>query len=315
MVAMNKLPNLIIGGVNKAGTTSLHTYLSWHPAICGSIIKETNYFVPLLYNKELPPIDKYMEYFRDCNSQNKYLMESTPRYIYGGEKIAKRIYEQLGMIKVIFLLRDPIQRLFSYYRHMKDNGEVSQNVLFDAYVGKATKDFSVLTKGKIHKYINVYEENVYIRGLAQGFYCDYLTGWYNIFGDSIKIYHFEGLKNNPIQLMKQICNWLEIDSSIYESATFSIENKRINYRSKRIHKILLSINDKFESFFRTHYYLKNSLRSMYYLFNESKSKKEIISDSILKQLELLYEPYNKQLVRLLCSKGYSDYPNWLDKYS
>lgn len=307
-----KLPNLIIAGVNKAGTTSLHTYLSWHPAICGSSIKETNYFVPILYNQNLPPIDKYKEYFRDCNNQSKYLMESTPRYIYGGGKIAKVIYEQLGLIKIIFLLRDPIQRLFSYYRHMKDNGEVPQTMLFDNYVERALNDLNNLTKGKSLKGINVYEENVYVRGLAQGFYCDYLPAWYDIFEDSVKVYFFEDLKYNPVKFMNQICNWLDIDAAMYRSVNYSIENKRICYRNKMLHKIATFVNGTFEGFLRTYYPLKNILRNIYYMVNESNHKGEVMSGTTLNRLQLLYKPYNAKLINILNHRGYTDFPEWLE---
>ena len=120
---------------------------------------------------------------------------------------------------------------------MKDNDEVQQNMFFDDYVERALKDLNNLVDRKSHNCINVYSENVYIRGLAQGFYADYLPDWYNNFGDSVKIYFFEDLKNNPSQLMKRICNWLEIDAAIYESANFSIENK--NYKKLNRTQLLL----------------------------------------------------------------------------
>ena len=44
-----RLPNLVIAGVPKAGTTSLFNYLAQHPDICPSDVKETRYFEPLRY--------------------------------------------------------------------------------------------------------------------------------------------------------------------------------------------------------------------------------------------------------------------------
>ncbi len=65
----NKLANLIIAGVNKAGTTSLFYYLSAHPEICGSKDKETCYFLPLLYDQQVAPISEYEKQFSHCESE------------------------------------------------------------------------------------------------------------------------------------------------------------------------------------------------------------------------------------------------------
>ena len=91
-----KLPNLIIAGVNKAGSTSLFHYLSQHPEVCGSKDKETCYFLPLLYNESISPITNYEAQFSHCG-KSAYRLEATPAYIYGGEKIAAEIKKRLGM--------------------------------------------------------------------------------------------------------------------------------------------------------------------------------------------------------------------------
>ena len=52
-MTLQRLPNLIIAGANRAGTTSLYAYLSRNKDICESTIKEKKYFMKVLYNKEL----------------------------------------------------------------------------------------------------------------------------------------------------------------------------------------------------------------------------------------------------------------------
>src|SRR5215470_4775396 len=89
------LANLIIAGVNRSATTSLFTYLSEHPQVCASTIKETNYFLPVVKESALEPIEAYAEYFKRFKNQ-KYRMEASPRYIFGGAKIAEAIYRRLG---------------------------------------------------------------------------------------------------------------------------------------------------------------------------------------------------------------------------
>lgn len=311
-----KLPNLIIAGANRSGTTSLYTYLSKHKNVCVSTVKETNYFMPVFYNKNLLSIEKYASYFKHCNINSEYIMEASPRYFFGGEKIARAIYEQLGLVKVVFLLRDPVWRLFSYYRQRKASGELIRNMCFEEYVDRALIDFNNLRiNNNNYKNINVYNVNVYIRGLAQGFYYDYLAQWYNIFGDSIKVFFFEDLKRDPYLFMNDVCNWLEIDSAIYNSGNFSVENKSISYKSYRLQSLAGAINDKFEGFFRKYRPLKSILREIYYFINELTNEKEGISTETFKKLDSVYEPYNKQLFDMLSYRGYSDLKERLWKNS
>ncbi|HUM46243.1 MAG TPA: hypothetical protein PLD84_04915, partial [Chitinophagales bacterium] len=110
-----RLPNLIIGGVHKAGTTSVFTYLSMHPEVCGSSTKEIGFFMPLKYGKEIPSMKEYATYFSHCDAAKRYRLEASPSYLYGKEVIAKRILQELGKdAKMVFIFRNPADRLFSF---------------------------------------------------------------------------------------------------------------------------------------------------------------------------------------------------------
>src|SRR5688572_28049600 len=113
-----KLANLIIAGVNKAGSTSLFHYLSAHPAICGSRDKETCYFLPVLYNEPLAPISRYESQFSGCGP-SRYRLEATPGYITGGKRMVETISETLGSVKIIIILKEPVDRLVSFFKRKK----------------------------------------------------------------------------------------------------------------------------------------------------------------------------------------------------
>ncbi len=127
-------PNLVIAGVNKAATTSLFMYLSAHPQICASRVKETQYFLPLRYGAtNLPPLSEYLIEFDHCN-QVSYVMEATAGYYYGGLAVTQTIKNSLGDVKIILSFREPISRLFSYYKFKKSSLELDQSVSFDEYI-------------------------------------------------------------------------------------------------------------------------------------------------------------------------------------
>jgi hypothetical protein len=130
------LPNLIIAGVNKGGTTSLFSYLSRHSEICPFAKKELCYFLPLTYGEKMLPIEEYSQYFQQQYDGQKYIMESTPGYFYGRKLIPQAIKNDLGNIKILIILREPISRLFSFYRFQKSMLKLDQNITFNEYINQ-----------------------------------------------------------------------------------------------------------------------------------------------------------------------------------
>lgn len=306
------LPNLIIAGVMKAATTSLYTYLSRHPDICASSIKETNYFMPLAYGQSIQDLPEYTNYFKHYDrNKHKYNMEASPEYFYGGRKLAMAIHEYLGLIKVIIVLREPIDRLLSFYKHVKRNNEIPTNMSFDLFVNTALEAFRSHKHEDENGTVNVYLENVFVRGIAEGFYIDYLRAWDSIFGGSIKVGFFENLRKDPLSFMIELCNWLKIDPMIYRSLEFTIENRSVVPRNKLFHRIAGSVNVRFEKFFRKQYQIKRLVRNAYLYLNEAKEEENFLSDRTHKQLESLYAKYNTQLLAFLKCRAYSKFPTWL----
>ena len=129
------LPNLLIIGVPKAGTTSIFSYLNLHPQVFGSNPKEPGYFHPLRWGEELADIAKYEQAFLGYSNQ-KYAMEATPGYFYGGKKLSNEMKKLLPDSKVIVVLRDPVQRLFSFYKYKLSLGHIPSNLSFESYLDK-----------------------------------------------------------------------------------------------------------------------------------------------------------------------------------
>ncbi|MFO0793947.1 MAG: sulfotransferase domain-containing protein [Candidatus Brocadiaceae bacterium] len=297
---MEVKPNLIIAGVTKGGTTSIFSYLSHHPDICTSSIKETCYFLPLRYGNEIAPISEYTKYFKHYKNE-KYRVEATPGYFYGNKFIPQKIYETLGKVKILIVLREPISRLFSFYKALKTRILISKDMTFDEYI-EMCKNYMEPPKDR--------ETDTIYRGVREGLYSNYFGEWYNYFGDSLKVTFFEYLQENPLLLMHDLCDWLEIDPSIYSTQQFTIENKSVLYKNKSMHKLGLYINKNLESLFRKLPKMKLVLRNIYYGVNES-SMNERISREIHTLLESIYAPYNKILFNMLKENNQKNFPGWL----
>ncbi len=295
-----KLPNLIIAGVVKAGTTSIYSYFSRHPDICCSSIKETCYFSGYRYYKPIEPFEKYEGYFTHCAGQ-KYIMEATPGYFEGGKRVATQIKEQVGDIKILIVLRDPIDRLLSFVKYHKSMVHLEKDLSFDQYI-KMCEAMPFEER--------VEQDNDRYWGIDGGMYSNYIEDWFEVFGDKLKIAFFDDLKKDSLGLLKDLSQWLEIDYKPFEEMTLEVENKSVNYKNKVLQQLALTINTVGEKFWRANPELKTSLREAYYKFNGAPHKDKI-SDEMRAYLKTIYAPYNKKLKEQLISHGYTNLPKWI----
>ena len=113
------LPNLVMIGGLKCGTTSLHHYLNLHPAISMSRPKELNFFVEEL-NWNLGP-EWYGSHFDPAATVRG---ETSPHYTDRPrlEGVAKRMRELIPHANVVYMVRDPIDRMLSHYLHNVGGG-------------------------------------------------------------------------------------------------------------------------------------------------------------------------------------------------
>jgi hypothetical protein len=294
------LPNLIIAGVHKAGTTSLYSYLSKHPQVCASFTKEISFFRPLLLGEDLPPIDEYSSFFTHCRAET-FRMEASPTYFYGGELIARRMQQELGDIKVIVVFRDPTDRLVSFFKRAVSKSVLPESLEFADYIEMSRRQAG-------HA-----EYNAYTRGVREGKYIDYLKPWHEIFGKNLKVLFFEDLKRDAHSFTANTCEWLGLSDDCYGDHDFTIENKTFQYRNRRFHKYMMGLYLGSESFWRRNDTLKKKLRKIYFLFNVDRGKRlETVDDATILQLKELYSPYNIELKKYLLSLGYDDLPAWLE---
>lgn len=121
------LPDFFIAGVQKAGTTSLYSYMAQHPQILPALKKEIYYFAERFtrgqrwYRSHFPTRRE-----RDALSAQLGLPvltgESTPYYIYHPLAL-QRIHAMIPQARLVILLRNPTERAYSHYNHAVKRGE------------------------------------------------------------------------------------------------------------------------------------------------------------------------------------------------
>lgn len=117
---LRPLPDFLIIGAQKAGTSSLYKYLLQHPAILPAYQKEIHYFtIPDLYFKG----EKwYRGHFPTGLVKGQRLTgEASPSYLFF-PLVPERVYQMMPQVKIIVLLRDPVARAFSNYHHQVRRG-------------------------------------------------------------------------------------------------------------------------------------------------------------------------------------------------
>mgnify|MGYP006290587211 CR=1 FL=1 len=118
-MAEGRLPTFIIIGAMKAGTTSLYRYLEVHPQITMSRRKEINFFVAeKSWNKGA------RWYKRQFTGPGPCFGEASPNYTkYPAFKgVPSRMHEVVPQVRLIYVVRDPLQRIVSHYKHNVDAG-------------------------------------------------------------------------------------------------------------------------------------------------------------------------------------------------
>jgi hypothetical protein len=295
-----RLPNLVIAGVGGAGTTSLFFYLAQHADICPSNRKELRFFSPLKYGETTGSLNTYAEHVAHCSNE-KYAMEATPGYFYGNRRLVSALKTTLRDPHVIVSLRDPVERLWSSYRYVKSRMEIDEQVSLTDYIAAAEK----LRRAGTDRL----RENRAYWGLSGGFYSEFIGEWLEALGPRFRVVFFEDLASDPMAVVSELCDWLEIDPEPAGGFDYSVENRTVQYRRRSLQRIALAVNNRGEVLFRRRPRLKRLLRRLYYRVNSAPSDSSFPKET-RRYLQVLYAPSNRALAAELARRGYGSLPAW-----
>lgn len=205
--AVGALPNTIIIGAMKCGTTSLHDYLSYHPSISMSRRKETNFFVH--HQNWSKGLGWYRSHFPEAN---EVVGESSPNYarfpVFPG--VPERMHMVVPGAKLILCVRDPIKRMVSHYIHSYSLGRENRSV---------------------EEAFRQRENNPYL--LCSRYYYQ-LEQYLHYFDPSqIKLVVLEELYKNPEGTLQDVFGFLGVDPTYQDSRFASASKKMPAARTRR----------------------------------------------------------------------------------
>jgi hypothetical protein len=298
-----RIANLVIAGVPKAGTGSLFAYLAQHPDVCGSSKKETgyfNYYSPWRKQGPPPPVEEYARYWAHWNGE-RYRLEATPTYCYGGPEVREALRTVLDRPKVIITLREPAERLWSAYTFQHSVGNNAQIGSFEQYldvVEQRRRDGVPLVPGDG------------MHGLHIGFYADYLGDWFDEFGDDFRVVFLEDTRRDPRAVVSGLFEWLGIDPAAVAGIDFDPRKVTRPPRSKRLANVARSLKRRGEQLNVLPTGAQQRLRPLYARLNAGELT-ERFDPELRSRVQEIYRESNKLTADLLTEHGYTDLPQWL----
>lgn len=199
-------PTFIVIGAAKAGTTALYWYLSEHPHVHMSPVKETNFFAfglddsghplygdPDLHRFPIRDWDSYLELFSGAGD-SKAIGEASPIYL-ECPQAAGRIAAALPDVKIICGLRNPVDRAYSDYQmYLRNRGQ-------DLVAGEALSPGAAWARPDSH-------------WMRIGRYHDMLSRYLTVFRrDQVHVYLFEEMKRQPLEVVQDVYRFLGLDPS------------------------------------------------------------------------------------------------------
>lgn len=229
-------PKFMIIGAQKAGTTALYTYLSRHPEVAATETKELHFFnCPCRYSRGL---EYYHSLFPRVESHPSLLtFDASPGYLHHGTAY-RNIYRYNPQLKIIALLRNPIDRAFSAWSMYGKRYERNRNWYFDDWVRfcNGENEEAHFSRRRIQHFSSfeyvVQEEIEYLSAnrktvleapiVTHGLYHEQLSRYYSLFpATSICIIESDHFRNHTHDVLRQIELFLGLSPHEWEKENLS----------------------------------------------------------------------------------------------
>lgn len=284
------LPNTFVLGAAKCGTTALVDYLYQNKKVYKGRTKECHFFNDAhAYHAGLRAYSK--KYFSGANN-HAVRLDATPAYLRLPDLVGSRLQIAYGMevknLKFIVMVRDPVSRAYSHYRHMCRSG------LED-------KDFEQAIKLEEERLEKTFRGSVWWGYLSDSYYAYQLNKWLCYINRSqLLILDQKNLKEQPQSSLNTVCDFLKIDRFPVEPITsnsaavarYASLGKIVNSRSAAtiLGKRILGP------------FLARRLRRAFNSWNQSPIKADRDSPSIpeisVRQRKRLYALFEKDLEKM-----------------
>lgn len=237
------LPNFLIVGAAKCGSTALYYYLNQHPEISFPTLKEPKFLTA--HAQSFPHLgigDKSVDKFTIkthpeyeklyLKIQNKKVGDASADTLYFYQQSIPKIKQTLGDIPILIVLRNPTKRAFSAYQYLKRDSR--ETLPFDQALGmeeeRLTKNFDFVwgykNGGLYYKQVKAFMENF----------------------SKVMVILQEDLAKNPTNTLKNVFQFLEVEENI--NIDSHVQHNESGIPTNFLTRFLLSRNNPISTFFR-----------------------------------------------------------------
>lgn len=232
---MSRFPNLFIIGAPKSGTTSLYHYLSGHPQVFMSQVKEPGYFARDL-TAQTPDntmrfgVDEgaYLALF-EAADEARYAGEGSVRYLYSHDA-AGLIHDAEPAARIVAMLRNPVDMAHSLHAHMLAGGAEDIVEFEEALAAEDDRHAGKRIPPTANPRLSTYRDRAR--------YGEQLPRWLDTFGrERVHVIIFEDFARQPAVEFRRVLEFLGVDAD-YQPESFAAYNVAHGSRSKRLRALL-----------------------------------------------------------------------------
>ena len=292
LIEGNMLPNFVIAGAARCGTTSLYYYLKQHPEIGFPDKKEPKFFSAKAQNfphngpgdhtvdrAMVHDFGEYEKLFQNLG-KTQLVGEASSDYLYYHKTSAEEMYSVLGDIPIILCLRNPIDRAYSAYNNLvRDQRET---LGFEEALASEEKRLS-----ENWDWMWAYK--------AGGLYAEQVETFQHVFSN-VKVILFEDLKEDADAIVKELFDFLgvdsqmQVDTSTRYSHSGKAKNKLVAFLSNRANPVAFALR---------RFALKLAPRSFLEKIASRSLEQEGMSAAARLQLKTYFEEDVKRLEKVL----------------
>lgn len=219
-MASPRVPDFFLVGAAKAGTTSLFSYLTQHPAVFIPSIKEPNFFSDYP-KREFRTLESYLRLYSGCPA-DVMAGDASPSYL-PSRSAASRIHALQPDARIMIMLRNPTDRAYSLYWQRRK--WFSEELSFeDALAAEEERIKGGCTFG--HRYVST------------NLYCEQIERFRVAFGDElVQIYLFDDLQDDASAVCRSMFRFLGVDED-YPIRTEKVYSRTGPYRNPFLGRVL-----------------------------------------------------------------------------
>jgi len=289
------LPDLVIAGFPKAGTSTLYQWLYDHPDVGGPAGKEAMYFLDrdaLEFDPKCNFLDfgeaGYKAFFQDDKCRTaKLLIEGSPAYAVM-ETALTHLPTLSSKPHIVFVVREPSAQIFSTHKYFSNtHNHLPPGMDFVSFIKAAKAGDPAIARNELCRDV-----------LINARYIDHLAKWHDRLGERMSVFVFEEMvrADKRVEFMKALAARFGLDPGFYDSYAFPTANESYVAKHAGLNRLLVPVRNAVIGAIGSDNGVYRAARNFYRThFTTTKAEKSDAEQQLLDELKAQYKTANEEL--------------------